>query len=112
MPKRIKDEELRVLRNDLDITAVIDHLHIPFKIRDGHFRFLCPLCANFHTATNRRTNLARCFGCKKNYNPIDLVMVDLKMSFLETVHYLREHAPLIHSTPIHRIAREEHHQIT
>ncbi|MEK6621873.1 MAG: hypothetical protein AABZ13_05275 [Planctomycetota bacterium] len=25
---------------------------------EGYFRFLCPLCSEFHTATNPKTNLA------------------------------------------------------
>jgi hypothetical protein len=95
MPSRISQHELHRLRNGIDVAGLIDHLAIPWKLRDGYFRFLCPLCADFHTATNPRTNLARCFRCKRNFNPIDLIMLVEKDSFLEAVHYLRQVAPYI-----------------
>jgi hypothetical protein len=46
-------------------------------------------CYCFHTATNHKTNLARCFDCKKNFNPIDLVMAVGKYDFIEAVEYLK-----------------------
>lgn len=55
-------------------------------------RFRCPRCYNFHTATNTKTNLARCFDCKKNFNPIDLVMAVGDLTFIEAVEYLKEKA--------------------
>jgi hypothetical protein len=110
MQNRIPEKELRHLRNNLDINAVIDHLHIPWKVRDGYVRFLCPLCSDFDTATNPTTNLARCFRCKKNFNPIDLVMVELEKPFLHAVQYLRLHAQRLQSAPVHQIAREYQHR--
>jgi hypothetical protein len=88
MRKQIAKEELHRLRNQIEIAALIRHLEIPWKETEGYFRFLCPLCSDFHTATNPNTNLARCFRCKKNFNPIDLVIVVCGMSFLEAVRYL------------------------
>ena len=90
MPQHVTKQELRHLKNKIDINAVIKHLKIPWKIQEGYVRFLCPLCSEFDTATNPRTNLARCFRCKQNFNPIDLVMVDQKMTFLDSISYLRE----------------------
>ena len=60
----------------------------PHKRREGRFVFLCPLCGEFLTATNPRTNLGRCFVCERNFNPIDLVMVIQGVDFVTAVHYL------------------------
>jgi DNA primase len=85
---RLSAERLRALRNDIPIEAVIRKLGLPAKEVEGYFRFLCPLCSEFHTATNPRTNLGRCFRCCENYNPIDLVMAVEKVSFLDAVSLL------------------------
>ncbi len=90
MSRRIGDAELRRLRNDVDIAELIRHLGVPWKRRDGYFRFLCPICGEFNTATNPRTNLGRCFRCRENFNPIDLVMRVERLSFLQAVEFLRE----------------------
>ena len=58
-----------------------DHLQIPFKIRDGYFRFLCPLCNEFQTAVNPATNLARCFRCEKNFFAPKLFKLFLAFTF-------------------------------
>ncbi len=88
MKTRIPPDLLRELRNNINIRALIQYLGIHTKTTEGIFRFLCPLCSDYHTATNPRTNLARCFPCERNFNPIDLVMVVEKASFLEAVHFL------------------------
>jgi hypothetical protein len=62
---------------------------MPSKIRDGFFRFLCPLCNEFQTAVNPNTNLARCFRCEKNFNTIDLVMAVKKCGFKDSVLFLK-----------------------
>ena len=56
---------------------------------EGHFRFLCPLCGEFQTATNSKTNLARCFRCEKNFNTIDMVMICERATFVETINTLK-----------------------
>ena len=90
MSNRLPPEMLRKLRNDIPITMVIKKfLKLPTKVSDGYFRFLCPLCTEFITATNPKTNLARCFLCKKNFNPIDMVMVAKQVSFIKAVDYLK-----------------------
>lgn len=86
--RTLSDECLRQIRNDIPVEDVIRSLAIPAKESEGYLRFLCPICADFHTATNPRTNLARCFRCKQNFNPIDLVMTVRKVSFLQAVQYL------------------------
>ena len=80
---------LRRLRNDIPIDAVIVGL-LNLEVRNDcqMLRFRCPLCQNFHTATNHKTNLARCFDCKKNFNPIDMVITVGKCNFVEAVKIL------------------------
>ncbi len=87
---RIAPQRLRRLRNEVDIDGVIGDLEIPTRERGGWLRFLCPLCGEFDTAINPKTNLARCFRCRRNFNPIDLVMVDRRGNFLDAVAYLEK----------------------
>jgi DNA primase len=90
MSNRLPPEMLRRLRNEIPITLVIaEFLKLPTKVSEGNFRFLCPLCTEFITATNPKTNLARCFLCEKNFNPIDMVMVVKQISFNKAVDYLK-----------------------
>jgi hypothetical protein len=89
MARRISEDELRSLRNDIGIDWLINKLGVSWKRRDGYLRFLCPHCSEFHTATNPTTNLARCFRCNVNFNPIELIMVERRLSFLEAVRELR-----------------------
>jgi len=88
-PKYFSKEMLRRLRNAVPIAVLIaDFLQLPTKISEGYVRFLCPLCSEFLTATNPKTNLARCFHCEKNFNPIDMVMQVKRYNFKEAVEYL------------------------
>lgn len=90
--RRLTEEELRALRNDVLISTVIETvLQLPHKHSEGYLRFLCPLCSEFNTAVNPATNLARCFRCERNFNPIDLVIVVEHCDFLEAVDLLRDH---------------------
>jgi len=75
----------------MPIGAVIEKfLCIPTKLSEGAFRFRCPLCRRFNTAINPSTNLARCFLCQKNFNPIDMVMAVQNISFVEAVTLLQK----------------------
>lgn len=85
------DGFLRRLRNEIDIDQVVTRLRLETRSVKNRFRFRCPVCHGFHTATNPRTNLARCFDCRRNYNPIDLVMAVTAQSFVETVEFLKNH---------------------
>jgi hypothetical protein len=85
------DGFLKRLRNDIDIDLVIKRLRLETRSSQKIFRFRCPLCHGFHTATNPRTNLGRCFECQKNFNPIDLVMAATACDFIETVEFLKTH---------------------
>jgi DNA primase len=78
------------LRNEIPIASLLERLHWPQKRREGRFVFQCPLCEEFLTATNPRTNLGRCFGCERNFNVIDLVMLIEDCDFVTAVHYLED----------------------
>ena len=89
MNQGISKELLRQLRNDIPIEGLICRfLDIERKYSEGYLRFLCPICYEFNTATKKETNLARCFRCRKNFNPIDMVMAHCGLEFLETVQFL------------------------
>ena len=89
MRRRYTPQMLKALRNDVNIDHVIaDVLDWPSKISEGQFRFLCPICSEFNSATNPKTNLGRCFRCEKNFNPIDMVMAVQRCSFVQAVKLL------------------------
>lgn len=91
MASKYSKEELRQLRNNIPISALIaDVFAIPSKIADGYFRFLCPLCSEFQTAVNPKKNLARCFRCRINFNPIDMAMQVKHYNFQESVEFLQD----------------------
>jgi hypothetical protein len=91
MSKHYSADFLRMLRNQIPIDTVIT-IFLQLELRNDNeiLRFRCPLCHNFHTATNHQTNLARCFDCKKNFNPIDLVMTVGKCCFVDAVQLLKD----------------------
>ena len=87
--ERFTRETLRRLRNDIDLEDLNERvLQLPCKRSEGRFRFLCPQCSEFNSGINPYTNLARCFRCRKNFNPIDLVMAASGRSFVEAVAFL------------------------
>jgi DNA primase len=90
MSDMLSKPHLRELRNRIEIIPLIaEVLELLSKTQDGRFRFLCPLCHDFDTAVNPATNLARCFRCQRNFNPIDIVMTVKRYSFMQAVHYLQ-----------------------
>jgi hypothetical protein len=90
MPERLSKSHLRELRNRVEIIPLIaDVLEVLYKTHDGRFRFMCPLCHDFDSAVNTDTNLARCFRCQRNFNPIDMVMIVKRYSFIQAVRYLQ-----------------------
>lgn len=91
---RISPDQLRALRNKIPIADLIRlHLDLPNKYRDSFLRFLCPLCNEFDTAVNPKTNLARCFRCAKNFNTIDLVIAVRRCPFRDAVDFLQHPTP-------------------
>lgn len=90
MQKRFSSRELFEIRNFIPVDMLIrDELQIPTKISEGVFRFLCPICNEFQTATKAETNLARCFRCEKNFNTIDLVIKVKGLGFRDSVLLLK-----------------------
>ena len=82
---------LKKVRNEIKIDWVIQSLlKLETKYSDKWVRFCCPVCYGYHTATQPKTNLARCFNCGRNFNPIDLVMTVGKCDFIEAVEYLKK----------------------
>jgi len=84
-------ELLRMIRNQIPIDTVITSF-LNMQVRTSHnlLRFRCPLCGHFHTAVNPKTNLARCFDCQHNFNPIDMVMAASPCSFIQAVQFLED----------------------
>lgn len=94
--RRFSNQALYSLRNKIPVSILIEKgLGIPSRTTEGVFRFLCPLCNEFNTAVNAKTNLARCFRCKKNFNTIDLVMLVKKMDFVNTIGFLKDYLKII-----------------
>lgn len=88
-PKRFSAQQLYSIRNQIPIEKVIkEFLQIPSKVTQGAFRFCCPSCKGFDSAILFRKNLARCFSCTKNFNPIDMVMAVRNTDFVESVNLL------------------------
>lgn len=90
MSKYFSQKLLFRLRNEIPIAELLVSLNWPNKLREGRFCFLCPRCREFLTAANPRTNLGRCFHCRANFNPIDLVMLVRDCDFVAAVHYLED----------------------
>ena len=76
---------LRRLRNEIDFSQLFRHLRWPFKRTDGKVVFVCPECSESQSDVNPKTNLARCFRCDKNWNPIDFTIEAYRIEFLEAV---------------------------
>ena len=90
----IRRDQLRELRNRIDFRHLFRRLGWPWKSReDGVIRFVCPECSESQTSVNPKTNLARCFRCERNWNPIDFTMDAGRMDFLEAYGFLEEMLP-------------------
>ena len=81
-------QQLVQVRNEIDIDWLINEkLNIERQF-NGAWRFRCPLCQELNTATQKKTNLARCFSCQKNFNTIDIVIYTKKINFVPSVRFL------------------------
>ena len=81
-------QQLVQVRNEIDIDWLIsDKLSLDRQF-NGMWRFRCPLCQQLNTATQKKTNLARCFSCQQNFNTIDLVIYTKKINFVPSVQFL------------------------
>ena len=87
----IRRDRLRTIRNTIDFRQVFRRLGWPWKHReDGVILFVCPKCSERQTSVNSKTNLARCFRCEENWNPIDFTMEVGRMDFLEAYGFLKK----------------------
>ena len=81
-------QQLFQVRNEINIDYLIsDKLNLERQF-NGMWRFRCPLCQQFNTATQKKTNLGRCFSCQQNFNTIDLVIYSKKINFVPAVQWL------------------------
>jgi DNA primase len=95
MTRRFLPSELRCLRNRIPIAQVIETLPgLACRTISGKFSFICPVCGGIDTGINAAHNLARCFACRQNFNPIELVMRHLKISFVDSVKWLKNDMPV------------------
>jgi len=95
---RLSRRLLHDLRNRIPIQGLIaKHLGLRYHTDASIFRFECPLCTSFHTSVKKDKNLARCFDCKANFNPIDMVMAVRKTEFRQSADFL---IPLLESGPV------------
>ena len=89
--RRVSDRLLTQLRNKIPIRDLIQkELGLEHHMDAGIFRFKCPHCNSFHASAQKKTNLARCFDCEINFNPIDMVMTVKKLSFRQSVTFLSD----------------------
>lgn len=84
---------LRRLRNEINFGHLFRYLRWSHKRTDGKLIFVCPQCSESQTSVNPKTNLARCFRCEKNWNPIDFTMEVYHIEFLEAVGQLETLLP-------------------
>ena len=81
-------QQLFQVRNEIDIDWLINE-KLPLERQFNHiWRFQCPVCQQFNTATQKKNNLARCFSCQQNFNTIDLVIYSKKVNFEPSVQFL------------------------
>jgi hypothetical protein len=81
-------QQLFQIRNDIDIDWLINEKLQLERQFNSIWRFQCPVCQQFNTATQKKNNLARCFSCQKNFNTIDLVIYSKKVNFVPGVQFL------------------------
>ena len=93
MPRYFSRRLLYRIRNEIRFERLLAELQWPHKTRDGRLCLLCPECGEFLTVVNPRTNLARCFPCERNFNPIDLTMLANECDFVDAVHLLQSLLP-------------------
>lgn len=89
MPRYFTDELLRRLRNEISFRQLWTCLKWPHKRRGDDWAFVCPSCGEIDSKLNPRTNLARCFHCQTNFNPIEFTMSARRCDFVPAVHYLQ-----------------------
>ncbi len=90
MKPRFTQKQLWTVRNQIPIEQLIEtQLHIPVRRDYKRLRFCCPVCHQYDTSVLYPKNLARCFGCQKNFNTIELTMQWAKYGFVQSVLWLQ-----------------------
>jgi hypothetical protein len=93
MNRRFSARELSFLRNKVPINRVIETmLSVATGNNNTKPSFHCPVCQSVNTSINARHNLARCFDCQQNFNPIEFVMHQLNLNFVDSVKWLKQHS--------------------
>lgn len=83
---RLGAEELRMARNDVPVQEVLASIRPHQSSRPG--KLTCPQCGKAEAKVKIGTNLLRCFACKKNWNPLDLLMAFAGMPFRQAAEHL------------------------
>jgi hypothetical protein len=86
--KNFTQQQLFQVRNMIDIDWLINEKLNLRREFNRIWRFQCPLCQQFNTATQKKNNLARCFSCQQNFNTIDLVIYAKQINFVPSVTFL------------------------
>ncbi len=81
-------QQLFQVRNKIDIDWLINEKLQLQRQFNRLWRFQCPVCQQYNTATQKKNNLARCFSCQQNFNTIDLVIYSKKVNFVPSVQFL------------------------
>jgi hypothetical protein len=87
MTRRFSPQELTFLRNKIPIGRVVE------RLLGDQVSFACPVCGGTDTSINAAHNLARCFVCQRNFNPIEFVMHQLRIGFVDSVNWLKSRMP-------------------
>lgn len=106
MTRRFSSRELSFLRNNIPINRVIETmLSVATGNKNGKPSFNCPVCHSANTSINTKHNLARCFECRQNFNPIEFVMHQRHISFVDSVKWLKQNS----RKPVHlKISAAKH----
>lgn len=81
------------LRNEVPFGPLFRQLGWPHKRVGNQLRFVCPVCRESQTSVNPATNLARCFRCELNWNPIDFTIKVTSCEFTQAIAQLEELLP-------------------
>jgi hypothetical protein len=84
---------LHRLRNEVPFQLLFRKLGWSHKRVGIQLRFVCPVCSESQTSINPATNLARCFRCQRNWNPIDFTITVTNCEFLQAIAQLEELLP-------------------
>lgn len=102
MTHHFSSRELTFLRNEIPINRVIENmLSVATGNKNGAPSFNCPACHSANTSIHTRHNLARCFDCRRNFNPIEFVMHQRHTNFIDSVKWLKRHNhnPVVERAP-------------